>query len=193
VRDDDSRVIFRVEWPCETAALHFCSALSLLLCLAAAALWVWSYRQPVWSMAVSTSPTVICRREIGMGNGYAGVAVSETWPVPPGMGAGVPYGGSSTGWSVPGLRYRDERITLMRSDVRPIIAIVGRTRRFTLWLGLPLIVSAILPILWLIRQVREKRKKQEGMCRVCGYDLRGSTERCPECGTAVSQADAAAR
>jgi len=35
---------------------------------------------------------------------------------------------------------------------------------------------------WLAR--RAERRKQ-GMCDVCGYDLRASTERCPECGTAI--------
>jgi hypothetical protein len=50
--------------------------------------------------------------------------------------------------------------------------------------------TALLPIAWLVAWYRRRTARvsrlQQGLCPDCGYDLRSSPERCPECGTAVS-------
>jgi hypothetical protein len=48
------------------------------------------------------------------------------------------------------------------------------------WLAF--VFGAILPVAWLINRRRQQRAKRTGLCPACGYDLRATPERCPECG-----------
>jgi hypothetical protein len=51
------------------------------------------------------------------------------------------------------------------------------------------VLTAFLPVAWLTGRWRRYRRVQRNCCDLCGYDLRASTHRCPECGIAVDIPD----
>jgi hypothetical protein len=46
-------------------------------------------------------------------------------------------------------------------------------------------LTGTVPVAWIVRGARQRRRARENRCVRCGYDLRASAGRCPECGTAV--------
>ena len=147
-----------------------CSALSLLLCAALAVMWLRSNRTEDHLGRVGANKVVIAASVNGLVV-VGGYRIAET--VQP-----------QSGWRY-GNRPADPvpwtalfRLPKYRSgdDVRAWSVVIPY------WI--PVLAALVLPLRWLLWQIRVRRLKP-GLCPVCGYDLRASSGRCPECGTAV--------
>ena len=56
-------------------------------------------------------------------------------------------------------------------------------------------IELLMPAVWCVAALRRNRRRallrRQGRCRRCGYDLRATRDRCPECGAAYKAADPA--
>jgi hypothetical protein len=59
----------------------------------------------------------------------------------------------------------------------------------TLPYWLALVLTAVPPAAWVAVRATARRRSRfdPSLCRACGYDLRGTPQRCPECGLVVRQ------
>jgi hypothetical protein len=62
---------------------------------------------------------------------------------------------------------------------------LGYTCYFPHWFLV--LLFAVVPTTHLIPIIRARRRYLAGHCPHCGYDLRATPERCPECGTSTAE------
>jgi hypothetical protein len=62
---------------------------------------------------------------------------------------------------------------------------MSRTLVMPLWMIV--LATAALPALHVRRWLRRQKRRAAGLCLTCGYDLRATPGRCPECGTESEQ------
>jgi hypothetical protein len=153
------------------------AAVSLLLCAAAVVMWVRSY---------------ICRDSLTRSTGRSNIDLVSTsgrfvWGIrqtsempepwlwnsftPPGTASSLDSGFKSLGTEYLGFGW--SRInSVNKSGFALMVPAWGLCVLFT-----------VIPGLWIC--LRLKRFKPDGLprCVVCGYDLRATPDRCPECGT----------
>jgi hypothetical protein len=62
----------------------------------------------------------------------------------------------------------------------------GSDSKWTLPWWLPAGAASVLPTFRCIATLRRRRLRRRGLCERCGYDLRATPDRCPECGAVAS-------
>jgi hypothetical protein len=179
--------------------LNLLTALPLLLCVAAAGGWAWSYRaaQPRrdwWTTPRYVAPTLW---PDGRAPGpdrfplrFAGFCY-RGWFVPGGMEVywqPERRGGSAISPTFAGVTVTTMGFGLNRAP--PGFASAGvpwarhGTARAPFWF--PTLLFAVAPAWSLLRSVRRGRPprtaRATAACTACGYDLRATPGRCPECG-----------
>ena len=155
--------------------LNLLTALSLLLCAAACVMWVRSHAVPeCWWRTLSWSSSA----RVESAGGLLTVRRLEWW---------ITAGWPTARWVHQELRRKPpfHWRTLgfdgewWRQDERR--GNVMATRSVTVPYWFLAAAAGALPAVRLSRRLRHRRLHEQ--CRACGYDLRATPRRCPECGT----------
>ena len=64
-------------------------------------------------------------------------------------------------------------------------ATIGSFKAVSIPLWGTLAAASVTSLAWLVAYRLISRRRAIGLCAACGYDLRASEGRCPECGTAI--------
>ena len=155
------------------------SLLSLLLCATTAAVWVRSYRfLDQWNAPRSRDSVVLDSQRGFIWGMYSSVrdprevsgyrSQAGNFQAP----ADDAYDAADRKWRVPGVT------VVADTDLGPndhvVLVFVSD------WLIVALF--AMLPLTWCATTLRKGAERPKGHCRSCGYDLRATPDRCPECG-----------
>jgi hypothetical protein len=178
--------------------LTFLSALSLILCVGTVALWVRSYWRNDrldWQSGNATSAVQTGFLSSGGKIYYHRIALPTMWhggsnfqPLPLQF-LSLPYEDISA--SPPGISgptvFTVGFLGFMLVGDRESICSEG-----PLILELPdwggMLLTLVLPMLWLRKAVRRRSTRGPARCTVCSYDLTGNLSgTCPECGIAPSK------
>jgi len=83
--------------------------------------------------------------------------------------------------------YLDERVYLLGLiwPAWPVMKVKPSETPLGAALTMGFFSAAMLGSYWLLSRFAPRHYKK-GLCPECGYDLRATPERCPECGTAIS-------
>jgi hypothetical protein len=157
------------------------AAVSALLWASVAALWGWSYLPGEVRLGVADGRLVV------VGVDSSRHFADDLWDAEGSRRDVVSLllrHATTTRHAVPGVVYAEGRVqgssTAGRAWGGPYGAPYSVVSVHCAYLTIPL---AVLPALWLWARRRLRRRIRHGHCTSCGYDLRASPRRCPECGT----------
>ena len=181
--------------------LNLVTALSLLLCVASCALWVWTASTMHWVGYATRhdAETRQARHVLGSGGGALSYQCVLA-PPPPRPGARwFPEGVRTGSISVSGNELADQagRVGVRFLGFGYYHFVIDDSGYSGHPQGMTF-VGAYVPHGFLVavfvagpaarvtlRLVRRRGRKAAGLCPRCGYDLRATPGRCPECGTAA--------
>jgi hypothetical protein len=164
----------------------YCASVSLFLAMAA--LWVWScWQAPVFEYdpalreryVIWAAQGRICFDLIVLHGGST--YISRTWgystsPVNASESWGWECGGTDDGWRFLGMQYMHDLTVLS-----------GRRQYYVIFVPfwMLMVPASALPIARATKWHFGRRtwRMEHRLCLHCGYDMRASPERCPECGT----------
>jgi hypothetical protein len=173
--------------------LNLLTALSLLLCLAAVGLWGRSYWRSDTLVDLRENRLVVASSDRGVlsfwringhreseeqvGLHYESQEASEISSTEP------PDSGVTRDWGFFGFRWYVSRGGTMRLlNPRVTLTMPSRSRaEVPAWFIV--LAFLILPFWRVGHFTRARRRRRAGLCPACGYDLRATPGRCPECGT----------
>jgi hypothetical protein len=160
--------------------LDLLTVMSLLLCVAACVLWVRSYRlfETIGCVRARTRDDWVTLDSF---RGSVWIGCTSSRPVADGNPDAGFFWKAEAVVATPGDAYSWRHLAFIRDDPE------GNLRRTGVivphWLAVAGTVA--LPT---VRRARRRRSQQKtwGCCHACGYDLRATPGRCPECGKIAS-------
>jgi hypothetical protein len=151
----------------------FTVAAAVSLVLSAVLLWPWSGDRSLRLLRFSTADGSSVQYVLSEEGGSPVLSRERNEPHFHRLGSHSPQWEERLGFGV------GRSIALAWADGLPDVLAV-KVPQLAVWLAL-----WALPVIWLIRWDRSRRQLRRrfaGLCQRCGYDLRATPHRCPECG-----------
>lgn len=158
------------------------SVLSLLLCAATLVMWTRSYSQSELFCCGDDRTCFL----LETGRGVLQLTIVRDSAVP---GPSIPASRWGHGSDAPSDLYPLPHTFMglgwgRRVDVPPWYSFRPSV---TIPHGYLVALFAVLPALFFYQRLRSQYRLVSGHCPLCGYDLRATPDRCPECGTRLPQ------
>ena len=81
------------------------------------------------------------------------------------------------------IRYGLSQYPSRAKYLEPRLSSTGLYWAISIPFWLPMLITVAIPLWVAAGQWRRRRRAGAGLCPMCGYDLRATPDRCPECGT----------